>query len=166
MVGGSGEQKDAASGFARYADACNLFADRTIRAEQTAAKLEVLARHCALEGTDYGGGFARRSFGPARWSRPPPVARLLLEQMAAYADVGIEEVHVMPFTTDPVAFVEGLGEHVVRPDLLPCEPGPHPAGHPGSARSANSGPNPFKPVRMFGGRKCSPGNRAQGRMAR
>jgi hypothetical protein len=35
------------------------------------------------------------------------------EQMQPYAQIGIEEVHVMPFTSDPVAFVDGLGEHVV-----------------------------------------------------
>ena len=34
-------------------------------------------------------------------------------RMAGYADVGIDEVHVMPFGPDPVGFVAGLGEHVV-----------------------------------------------------
>jgi hypothetical protein len=33
--------------------------------------------------------------------------------MRAYAAVGIGEVHVMPFTPDPVEFIGGLGEHVV-----------------------------------------------------
>ena len=38
--------------------------------------------------------------------------------MGRYADVGVEEVHVMPFTPDPVAFVYDVGEHV-KP-LLPA----------------------------------------------
>jgi hypothetical protein len=33
--------------------------------------------------------------------------------MAAYAAVGITEVHVMPMHGDPVGFVQNLGEHVL-----------------------------------------------------
>ena len=33
--------------------------------------------------------------------------------MRRYAEIGIEEVQVMPFTTDPVTFVDGLGEHLI-----------------------------------------------------
>ena len=33
--------------------------------------------------------------------------------MRGFADVGIEEVHVMPFAGDPVAYVQGLGDHVM-----------------------------------------------------
>jgi hypothetical protein len=33
--------------------------------------------------------------------------------MSAYAEVGIDEVHVMPFGPDPVGFVIGLGDNVV-----------------------------------------------------
>ena len=36
--------------------------------------------------------------------------------MRQYADAGIEEVHVMPFTGDPAAFIDGLG-HNVTPHL-------------------------------------------------
>jgi len=32
--------------------------------------------------------------------------------MKGYADIGIVEVHVMPFD-DPVEFIRGLGRHVV-----------------------------------------------------
>jgi F420-dependent oxidoreductase-like protein len=111
MVGGSGEQKTLRL-VARYADACNLFADPRSGPEQVAAKLEVLARHCASEGTDYG-----RIRKTILWTGSvEPTATggaAFAEQMRRYAEVGIEEVHVMPFTTDPVAFVEGLGEHVI-----------------------------------------------------
>jgi hypothetical protein len=34
------------------------------------------------------------------------------DQMARYADVGVEEVHVMPYGPDP-GFIRGLGSHVI-----------------------------------------------------
>ena len=33
--------------------------------------------------------------------------------MRGYADIGIDEVHVMPLGPDPVEFVRRLGDHVV-----------------------------------------------------
>jgi hypothetical protein len=33
--------------------------------------------------------------------------------MTGYLDLGVSEVHVMPMSGDPVAFVENLGEHVI-----------------------------------------------------
>ena len=33
--------------------------------------------------------------------------------MAGYAEIGVGEVHVMPFGDDPVRFIDGLGEHVI-----------------------------------------------------
>ncbi|WP_405068945.1 hypothetical protein OG558_03675 [Kribbella sp. NBC_01510] len=38
---------------------------------------------------------------------------MFAEALRPYAEVGVDEVHVMPFTGDPVAFVNGLGEHIV-----------------------------------------------------
>ena len=35
------------------------------------------------------------------------------DQMARYADVGVEEVHLMPHGPDPVGFVRGLGSQVI-----------------------------------------------------
>jgi hypothetical protein len=35
--------------------------------------------------------------------------------MRGFAGVGIDEVHVMPFTDDPVSFVQGIGDHVMGP---------------------------------------------------
>ena len=76
------------------------------------AKLDVLAEHCAREGTDYS-----RLRKTILWtgSLEPTAASgaAFAEHMKRYAEIGIEEVHVMPFTSDPVAFVDGLGEHVV-----------------------------------------------------
>jgi F420-dependent oxidoreductase-like protein len=111
MVGGAGERKTLRL-VARYADACNLFANPRSGPEQIKSKLEVLAEHCVREGADFerirktilwtGGLDATAAGGEA-----------FAEQMRSYAAVGIGEVHVMPFTSDPVEFIGGLGEHVV-----------------------------------------------------
>ena len=37
----------------------------------------------------------------------------VLNEMRPFAGVGVEEVHVMPFTGDAVPYVRGLGDHVV-----------------------------------------------------
>ena len=34
-------------------------------------------------------------------------------EMRQYADIGVQEMHVMPPAGDPVGFVRALGEHVV-----------------------------------------------------
>jgi len=78
--------------------------------EQVKAKLDILAAHCAREGTDYD-----RIRKTILWAGPlDPTAGGdgFVKQMRRYADAGIEEVHVMPFTGDPAAFIDGLGRNV------------------------------------------------------
>ena len=108
MIGGGGEKKTLRL-VAKYADACNLFA-RPGESAALAHKLEVLQEHCAREGTDYSS--IRKTI---LWSADadPTAADKLATDLAPYAELGVTEVHVMPFKRDPVAFVEGLGEHVV-----------------------------------------------------
>jgi F420-dependent oxidoreductase-like protein len=112
MVGGAGEKKTLRL-VARYADATNLFAGGAGGPEQVKAKLDVLAAHCEREGTDFG-----RIRKTILWTGPlEPTAEsgpAFAEQMRRYSAIGIDEVHVMPFSPDPVAFIEGLGEHVTR----------------------------------------------------
>jgi F420-dependent oxidoreductase-like protein len=112
MIGGAGEKKTLRL-VARYGDACNLFARPDTDPATLQAKLDVLAQHCAREGTDYDrirktilwtGQLEPTAAGGAEFA----------EQMTRYAEIGIEEVHVMPFTSNPAAFVDGLGEHVVK----------------------------------------------------
>lgn len=111
MIGGSGEKKTLRL-VARYGDACNLFARPDTDPATVKAKLDVLAEHCVREGTDY-----ERIRKTILWAASvEPTATggaAFAEQMRRYAEIGIEEVHVMPFTPDPVAFVDGLGEHVI-----------------------------------------------------
>ena len=111
MIGGSGEQKTLRL-VAQYADACNFFAQPATGPDAVKAKLDVLAGHCANEGTD-----AARIRKTILWAAPldPTTAAGaadFAEQMKGYADIGIVEVHVMPFD-DPVEFIRGLGQHVV-----------------------------------------------------
>jgi F420-dependent oxidoreductase-like protein len=111
MIGGSGEKRLLRL-VAKYADATNMFAGPQISADAVAAKYEVLAAHCAREGTDYG-----RIAKTVLWVAPVPAgadgAAAFVEQLRPYAEIGVEQVHVMPFLADPVAFVDALGEHVV-----------------------------------------------------
>lgn len=111
MVGGGGEKKTLRL-VARYADACNLIAGPGSGPDQVRAKLDVLRAHCDRESTDYDA--IRKTIlyaQPVRVDESGGAA--FVEQMAAFAEVGVSEVHVMPMTGDPVAFVEGLGRSVV-----------------------------------------------------
>jgi alkanesulfonate monooxygenase SsuD/methylene tetrahydromethanopterin reductase-like flavin-dependent oxidoreductase (luciferase family) len=110
MIGGGGEKKTLRL-VARYADACNLFAGPQSGPAQVKTKLDVLAAHCAQQGTDY-----NRIRKTILWAGPlDPTADggdRFVQQMRRYADAGIEEAHVMPFTGDPAAFIDGLGRNV------------------------------------------------------
>jgi F420-dependent oxidoreductase-like protein len=115
MIGGSGETKTLRL-VAKYADATNLFAGSNAGPEAVRGKLAVLREHCTREGTDY--ERIRKTIlyvGPLEPTDEG--GKSFVEEMARYARIGIEEVHVMPFGPDPVGFVSGLGENVV-PGLL------------------------------------------------
>jgi F420-dependent oxidoreductase-like protein len=105
MVGGQGERKTLRL-VARYADACNLFANPESGAAQVGAKLDVLRAHCDHEGTDF-----ERLRRTVLWNGP--VGEDFPRRMAELAALGVEEVHVMHFGGEPVAFVEDLGRTVV-----------------------------------------------------
>ncbi len=111
MIGGSGEKRLLRL-VARYGDASNMFAGPQIGPDALARKYDILAAHCAREGTD-----PDRIAKTVLWIAPvtPDAAggAAFVEQMRAYAAIGVAQVHVMPFTGDPVAFVDGLGAHVV-----------------------------------------------------
>jgi alkanesulfonate monooxygenase SsuD/methylene tetrahydromethanopterin reductase-like flavin-dependent oxidoreductase (luciferase family) len=112
MIGGGGEKKTLRL-VAQYGDACNLFAGRPgAGPDEIKAKREVLREHCSRLGTDFSA--IRTSI---LWTGPLEVTadggRAFTDEMRRYADIGVDEVHVMPFTRDPVAFVNGLGDHVV-----------------------------------------------------
>jgi F420-dependent oxidoreductase-like protein len=113
MIGGSGEKKTLRL-VAQYADACNLFASPQAGPESIRAKLDVLQEHCAQLGTEF-----TRIRKTILWTAPVTTdeagGREFVEHMRGFADVGIDEVHVMPFTDDPVSYVQGIGDHVMGP---------------------------------------------------
>lgn len=111
MVGGGGERKTLRL-VAKYADACNVFAGRGAGPDEVAHKLAVLREWCDREGRSY--DEIRRTVlynGPA--VQDAAGAASFLEEMRALADVGVQEVHVMPMQGDPVGFVRDLGTYVV-----------------------------------------------------
>ena len=111
MIGGSGEKKTLRL-VAQYADACNFFAGPDTGPDVIQAKLDVLAGHCANQGTDL-----ERIRKTILWAAPmdPTTAAGAAdfsEQMKRYADIGIVEVHVMPFH-HTIDCIRGLGKHVI-----------------------------------------------------
>ena len=103
MVGGGGERKTLRL-VARYADACNLFANADGGPAAVRQKLDVLRGHCDAEGTDYDA-----ITKTILWAGPmDPADAAFVEQLRGFADIGVSEVHVMHLGDDPVGFVEGL----------------------------------------------------------
>lgn len=112
MVGGGGEKKTLLL-VARYADACNLFASPGADAVAAVdAKLDVLRWHCVEEGTDFD-DIQKTILWTGPLAAGADAAAGFAEQMAAYAALGVCEVHVMPMGGDPVGYVANLGEHVI-----------------------------------------------------
>ncbi len=109
MIGGTGEKKTLRF-VAKYGDACNLFGDPG-DASGTAQKLAVLREHCDNEGTSY--DRLRKTITCLAPADPAADGARFIEQMRAFADIGIDAVHVMPPSNDPAAFARTLGEHVV-----------------------------------------------------
>ncbi len=111
MIGGSGEKKTLRL-VARYADACNFFVGPGTGPDAVKAKLDILAEHCTNEGTDVASIRKTILWTGAVDPTSAAGAATFTEHMKKLADVGIVEVHVMPFD-DPINFIRGLGERVV-----------------------------------------------------
>lgn len=111
MVGGQGERKTLRL-VAKYADACNVFAGRGAGPVHVAGKLAVLREWCAREGRAYD-DIRRTVLYNAPVAPDAAGGAAFVEEMRAFADLGVQEVHVMPLQGDPVGFVRALGEYVV-----------------------------------------------------
>ncbi|MCW2855678.1 MAG: luciferase family protein [Marmoricola sp.] len=107
MIGGSGERKTLRL-VARYADACNLFGDS---AEVVGHKLDVLRRHCDDVGRDY--DTIEKTVIGAGSATAPETSEEFLTRMAAFADLGVELVTIVPTGDDPVAWTTHLVEKIV-----------------------------------------------------
>jgi F420-dependent oxidoreductase-like protein len=104
MVGGSGEKKTLRL-VAKYADACNLFTNPGQGVSETERKLGVLREHCEREGRPYDAIRKTILWTSSDPSRDPA---LFIEEMKPYADLGVEEVHVMHLGNEPVPFLRDL----------------------------------------------------------
>lgn len=112
MIGGGGEKKTLRL-VARYADACNLF---TPSVDEVRHKLAVLREHCSNEGRDYGAIrktilYTGQAFREARMAA-------LVEELTAYAELGLDGVMVMPIGENARDLVKRLGDEVI-PRLAP-----------------------------------------------
>jgi F420-dependent oxidoreductase-like protein len=108
MIGGNGEKKTLKL-VARYADACNLIAVSTA---QTAHKLDVLRRHCDVEGRDY--TRIRKTAIYSGDSLREGDLDAFTTEMAGYAKLGIETVIVSPPVPEPAPWIEGQAAPAVR----------------------------------------------------
>lgn len=111
MVGGMGERKTLRL-VAQYGDACNFFSGPQVGVDVIRSKLAILEEHCRDAGRDY--DTIRKTI---LWTGPVVPAAAggaeFVELMRPFGGIGVEDVRVMPPAGDPVAFVRGLGDHVV-----------------------------------------------------
>ncbi len=99
MIGGGGEKKTLRL-VAKYADACNLF---SMGVDEVTHKLNVLRKHCENEGTDFDA--IRKTILYVGDALLRGDTDAFLDDLRAYAAVGVEEAVVMPLSPDPMAFV-------------------------------------------------------------
>jgi F420-dependent oxidoreductase-like protein len=105
LIGGSGERKTLRL-VARYADACNLFAQGP---DVVRHKLEVLRGHCDEAGTDYD-AIQKTVIGQLD---PVTDRDTFLSAMGEYAALGIDLVTLVPMAEDPVAWTTTVVEDVL-----------------------------------------------------
>lgn len=106
MIGGGGERKTLRL-VAQYADAWNIAAAGAQDLATIEHKLGVLGEHCQRLGTDVGA--IRKTL---LWTGPV-VPDTFAAELRPFADLGFTQVHVMPGSGDPVAFIEMLGRQVM-----------------------------------------------------
>jgi F420-dependent oxidoreductase-like protein len=108
LIGGSGERKTLRL-VAQYADACNIFAESP---EVVEHKFDVIRRHCDDVGRDYD------DITRTILYRGPELAEGNVDGfakiVAGYADLGVDQVIVMPFTDDPAPWIAGPVAEAVR----------------------------------------------------
>jgi alkanesulfonate monooxygenase SsuD/methylene tetrahydromethanopterin reductase-like flavin-dependent oxidoreductase (luciferase family) len=106
LIGGSGEKKTLRL-VARYADACNLFAGPNL-----GEKLSVLRGHCEAEGRDY--GTIEKTIAYA-FDLGPNGERVeqTIEELAGYAELGIQAVHAGVMPAHDLRQLELVGERII-----------------------------------------------------
>jgi F420-dependent oxidoreductase-like protein len=111
MIGGGGERKTLRL-VAKYADSCNIFASADVGPDVFRHKMDVLAEHCANEGTDFD-----HIHKTIIYHGPPPVthdtAEAFIAAMEPYAEAGVRRVFFNTRGSDPVAFTRSIIDHAV-----------------------------------------------------
>jgi F420-dependent oxidoreductase-like protein len=100
LIGGGGEKKTLRL-VAQYADSCNVFATSP---EDVAHKLDVLRGHCDAAGRDYA-TIEKTILVP----RPITEADAFVEEMSAYAKLGVGTAIVVPPGDGPAKWIDDLG---------------------------------------------------------
>jgi F420-dependent oxidoreductase-like protein len=109
MVGGAGERKTLRL-VAKYADACNIFANADGGPAELQQKLDVLRTHCEREGRDYD-EIAKTILWSGRVD--PSEGETFARHLRDFAAIGVSEVHVMHLGDEPVEFVRAVGREIV-----------------------------------------------------
>ena len=109
MIGGSGEKKTLRL-IAKYGSACNLFTREGV--DGVRHKLDVLRGHCEAENSDYA-----QIEKTILYSAPIPTGdavNAFVDEMSAYAKIGVDTVIVIPFGDQPADSVGALAPVVGR----------------------------------------------------
>jgi F420-dependent oxidoreductase-like protein len=109
MIGGSGEKKTLRL-VAKYGNACNLFTREGV--DGVRHKLDVLRGHCEAENRDYA-----QIEKTILYSVPIPTGdavNAFVNDMSAYAKIGVDTVIVIPFGDQPADSVSALAPVVER----------------------------------------------------
>ncbi len=107
LIGGSGEKKTLRL-VAKYADACNLFAESPAAVER---KLSILREHCEAVGRNYDDITKTiiRPMGIGEGSSPDQIVQTLGE----YAEVGVQTVLGVLLGVEQVTPIEKVGRDVI-----------------------------------------------------
>ena len=106
LIGGGGEKKTLRL-VAKYAQACNLFATPDVE-----HKLQVLRTHCETEGTNYD-AIEKTVMMPLNIGDKGENIPALLNQMRAFAALGINEVHVSVPNVSETERLELIGRELI-----------------------------------------------------
>jgi F420-dependent oxidoreductase-like protein len=108
LIGGSGERKTLRL-VAKYADACNVFAPSPAEVKH---KFDVLRSHCEREHRNYD-DIEKTIILRMNVGREGERAAELLEQLASYADVGVQTVLGALMGVEDIKPIEVMGEKVI-----------------------------------------------------